>query len=68
MYFVVINLSGFMLFNSNTEYNKTIFLLLENNHYRHVSFEGMKIKKKCTECGKLIFFDDDEHECDITHI
>ena len=32
---VVVNLAGFVLFNSSTEYNKTIFLLLDQNHYRH---------------------------------
>ena len=62
---IIVNLSGFILFNSNTEYSKTIFLLLEDNHYRHISFDGMKIKKNCKKCGKSISFDDDEHECNI---
>ena len=65
---VVVNLAGFVLFNSSTEYNKTIFLLLDQNHYRHISFEDMKIKKNCEQCGKLIFFDDCKHECNIGKI
>ena len=65
---VVVNLAGFVLFNSSTEYNKTIFLLLYQNHYRHISFENMKIKKNCEQCGKSIFFDDCKHECNIKKI
>ena len=65
---VVVNLSGFILFNSSTEYNKTVFLLLENNHYRHISFEDMKIKKNCKQCGKSIFFNDNNHECNINRL
>ena len=66
---VVVNLAGFILFNSNTEYDKTIFLLLEDNHYRHISMKEIKIKKLCSECGKSIFFDDDDkHECNIKRL
>ena len=60
---VVVNSAVFILFNSDTEYNTTIFLLLEYNHYRHISMEKIKIKKLCSERGKSIFFDDDKHEC-----
>ena len=65
---VVVNLAGFVLFNSSTEHNKTMFLLLDQNHYRHISFEDMKIKKNCEQCGKSIFFDDSKHECNINRL
>ena len=49
---IVINLAGFILFNSNTEYDNTIILLLENEHYQYISLENMKIRTKCEHCGK----------------
>jgi hypothetical protein len=65
---IIVNLSGFILFNSNTEYDKNIILLLEDNHYKHVSVENIKIKKSCELCGLSIFFDDDKHICNIKRL
>ena len=41
---IIVNSSGFVLFNSNTEYRETIYLLLDDEHYRHISLENIKIK------------------------
>ena len=50
---IVVNNVGDELYNSNSGFSDTIFLLLSDKHYCHIDIKNIKKYKKCSECNKL---------------
>ena len=54
---IVVNNIGDELYNSNSGFENTIFLLLSDEHYCHIDIKNIK---KCKDCNKLFL---NEHNC-----
>ena len=62
---IVVNNVGDELYNSNSGFENTIFLLLKDEHYCHIDIKNIKKYKKCSECNKLFL---NEHNCNNDRI
>ena len=58
---LVFNSKSNLLYKSNSTFEKSIFLLLEDIHYKLINVKDVKIKQKCKFCGKKYI--DNNHEC-----
>ena len=54
---IVVNNVGDELYDSNSGFSDTIFLLLKEEHYCHIDIKNIKKYKKCSKCNKLFLND-----------
>ena len=63
---IIINPLGKELLNTNTEFEKTTFLLLEDGHYKLIDLGEFKTYKKCDLCGRKLLTSNIKHNCNTT--
>ena len=59
---IIINPLGKELLNTNTEFEKTTFLLLEDGHYKLIDLGEFKTYKKCELCGRKLLKSNKMHK------
>ena len=65
---IIINPLGKELLNTNTEYSKSLYLLLEDHHYSLIDFNEIKQYKICNHCGEKTLNTNTSHKCKSNRI
>ena len=65
---MVVNNVGDELYNSNSEFENTIFLLLKDEHYFHIDTKIYKIYRKCETCNKTLRSNNLDHKCNMDNV